>query len=180
MKKATALILMLSAPTILSAGTTYHTLTPMNPVASVPLVLAASTLDDGLVLETPEQIAVHQTIEDLIGAGTTFDTDALDRIYHDSMSVMMIDLDGTLTEASKAGFVGLFQSMKDAGKPPLNTKARYHLVRVNGDTANVIVSRNVNLTGADQVLILSIDMTFEDGRWQVVRETIFARPDTDA
>ena len=45
--------------------------------------------------------------------------------------------------------------------------------------AHVIISRKNNLSGRDQILLLSIDLIFEDNRWQVIREVIFLRPDLE-
>ncbi len=39
------------------------------------------------------------------------------------------------------------------------------------------MTRKVNLTGEENILILSIDLVHLDGRWQVTREVIFSRPD---
>lgn len=130
-----------------------------------------------LELKTDQERAVYQLIEDLIQAGTTFDTSELERIYHDDMKVVMIDLENNVAKADKAGFVSLFENLKASGKEPLNTWAKYNVLEVAGDTANVLITRRVNLTGADQILVLSIDLIHEDNRWQVTRETIFARPD---
>lgn len=128
-------------------------------------------------LNTDAEKAVYQLIEDLIQAGTTFDTSELERIYHDDMTVTMIDLNNNMMKASKSDFVGLFENMLASGKEPLNTQANYNDVTVDGNTASVLITRNVNLTGADQILVLNIDLIFEDDRWQVTREMIFARPD---
>lgn len=126
-----------------------------------------------------EQQDVTRSIKELIAAGTTFDIDALERIYHDEMQVITVNESGDVTVADKTAFKGLFEAKLAAGADPLNTWAQFNRVDVHGPLAHVLVTRTVNLGDEDQRLILSIDLRHEDGRWQVTREVIFARPDTD-
>lgn len=123
--------------------------------------------------------AIKAAVDELIAAGTSFDVQALDRIYHDDMRVVMIDMDGNLNEANKAAFKGLFEAKKAEGAAPLNTWAQYNSVTAEDEVGHVMITRKVNLMGQDQILILSVDLIFEDGRWQVTREVIFARYDNE-
>lgn len=120
---------------------------------------------------------VKQAIDDLIQTATSYDVATLDRIYHDDLQVIMVDTEDTVNMADKAAFKGLFASKRDAGDPPMNTWAKYHNIDVKGDTANVLLSRKNDLSGTNMILFLSIDLIFEDGRWQVTREIIFLRPE---
>ena len=129
--------------------------------------------------QNPATQAVQQAIDALIQAGTTFDIEALDRIYHDDLQVMMIDPTGSVNIADKATFKGLFEAKLAAGEPPLNTWAQFNHIHVDETTAHVLVTRKVNLTGQDQKLVLSIDLSHENDRWQVTREVIFARPNEE-
>jgi ketosteroid isomerase-like protein len=122
------------------------------------------------------QAAVKQTIDDLIQTATTYDIEELDRIYHDDLQVVMLDISGELNQANKEGFKALFQSKKDAGDPPMNTWAEFHHVQADEQNAHVLLSRKNNLSGVEKTLVLSIDLVFEAGRWQVIREVIFLRP----
>ncbi len=121
--------------------------------------------------------AVKNVIEELIQTATNYDVETLDRIYHDNLNVIMLDIHDNLDTANKEGFKALFQSKKDAGDPPMNTWAKFHKIEIEGDTAHVLLSRKNNLSGIEQILILSIDLVFEDNRWQVSREVIFLRPE---
>ncbi|WP_171207980.1 MULTISPECIES: nuclear transport factor 2 family protein [unclassified Ruegeria] len=123
--------------------------------------------------------AIKAAVDELIAAGTSFDVQALDRIYHDDMRVVMIDMDGNVNEANKAAFKGLFEAKKAEGAAPLNTWAQYNSVTAEDEVGHVMITRKVNLMGQDQILILSIDLVFEDGRWQVTREVIFARDENE-
>lgn len=120
---------------------------------------------------------VKQAVEELIQTATSFDIDVLERIYHDDLKVIMIDTGDNVNVADKAGFKGLFKSKKDAGDPPMNTWAKFHKIDVDGNNAHVLLSRRNDLSGEEQILILSIDLVFEDNRWQVTREVIFLRPE---
>ncbi len=123
------------------------------------------------------EAGVKKVIDDLIQTATNFDIKKLDHIYHDNLSVIMIDTDDDLNIADKETFKRIFKSKKEAGDPPMNTWARYHKIDVNNNKAHVLISRKNNLSGIDQILLLSIDLIFEDNCWQVIREVIFLRPD---
>ena len=128
-------------------------------------------------MTTPIETSVLDAIHELIAAGTSFDVDQLERLYHDSLTVLMVAPDGQVSESSKADFKSLFQAKRDAGDPPLNTAARFLHSQANDDTAHVIVERSVALGPVEQDITLSIDLIFEDGRWQVTREVIFVKAD---
>lgn len=119
--------------------------------------------------------AVKQVINDLISAGTSFDIDQLEHIYHDDLQVLMITEDGNITEANKGGFKDMFRSKLDAGGPALNTWADFNHIQANDQNAHVLVRRKVKLMEDEQDLTLSIDLVHEDYRWQVIREVIFVR-----
>ena len=122
---------------------------------------------------------VQQAMDDLIQTATSYDINELDRLYHDNMTVTMINTNDELSTANKDDFKGLFRAKRDAGDPPMNTWAKYHSIEVNGDSAHVLLSRKNDLSGQDMILTLSIDFVNEDDRWQVIREVIFLRPDDE-
>ena len=127
-----------------------------------------------MILEKQPDIALKQTIENLIKAGTTFDTNELESIYHKDLQVFMTDGNGQLMISDKETFKNLFQSKKENEDPPLNTWAKFVHVKANGNKGHVIVKRKVNLTGQEQTIMLSIDLILEEERWQAIREVIFA------
>lgn len=129
------------------------------------------------VLEKTDVEDVKEAIQALIQAGTTFDINALEQIYHDQLQVISIDQDGNLSIADKAAFKGLFETKKAAGAAPLNTWAQFNHVEVNDKLAHVLITRKVNLVNQNQRLVLSIDLVHQDDRWQVTREVIVAQPD---
>ena len=126
-----------------------------------------------------DEAVIKEVIDDLIQTATTYDLNKLENIYHDDLSVIMIDVDDNLNTANKETFKGIFKSKKEAGDPPMSTWAKYHKIDINDMNAHVIISRKNNLSGIDQILLLSIDLIFEDNRWQVIREIIFLRPDLE-
>lgn len=130
-----------------------------------------------MTLIDTKEAAVRGAIDNLIQTATTYDVDALDRIYHDTLHVVMIDTEHNLNTANKDAFKHLFASKRDAGDPPMNTWAKYHSVDVDGDKAHVLLSRKNDLSGVNMDLTLSIDLLFEDDRWQVAREVVFLRPE---
>lgn len=130
-----------------------------------------------MTTEVTQTQEVKQLINDLIQTATNYDVEALDRIYHDKMQVIMIDTADNLNTADKTAFQNLFASKSAAGDPPMNTWAKFHRIDVDGNTAHVLLSRKNDLSGQNMDLILSIDLIHEDDRWQVTREVIFLRPE---
>lgn len=123
--------------------------------------------------------AIRETIEALIQAGTTSNLSGLETIYHDTMKIHMIDTDGNLMQSDKPGFIAMLQEMVDSNDGAANTWAEYNSIEANGDNGHVLITRKVNLGGDNRILVLSIDLLFEDNRWQVTREVIFARPNPE-
>lgn len=119
--------------------------------------------------------AIRETIEALIDAGTTGDVDALNLIYHDTMQTYMIDTENTLMHNDKPAFIAMMKDMAESsgGKP--NKWAEYNLITADGDQGHVLITRKVAFGDDDRILVLSIDLLFEDDRWQVTREVIFNR-----
>ncbi len=122
--------------------------------------------------------AIRKTMDALIQAGTSFDLEALDHLYHDDMQILMIDQSGTLNKADKPGFTAMFKGLKETSSGPMNTWAQYNDITSDGDKGHVLITRKNDLAGAPSLMVLSIDLVFDDNRWQIVREVIFIRPDT--
>ncbi len=108
--------------------------------------------------------AIRSTIEELIQVGTSFDTEQLDRLYHDDMQIRIIDLEGNLTKADKPSFVAMLREMTANGAGPMNTWAQFNEITADGDKGHVLITRKNELGGAPSILVLSIDLIFEDGR----------------
>lgn len=115
---------------------------------------------------------IKETIENLIQAGTRYDINQLELIYHKSLQVIMINETGDKMISNKQDFKDLFQSKLNNGDAPLNTWALFNHIDVQENKGHVIITRKVNLTGKEQKLILSIDLIKEENRWQVTREII--------
>lgn len=130
-----------------------------------------------MTLENSQQKSVREAIDNLIQTATSYDTDVLDRIYHNDLEVIMVDADDNVNKADKQGFISLFKSKKEAGDPPMNTWAKYHLIEVKDDKAHVLLKRKNDLSGINMILTLSIDLVFQDDRWQVLREVIVLSPE---
>lgn len=123
--------------------------------------------------------AIRETIEGLINAGTTSDLSALDQIYHGTMTTCMIDTDSNLIQHDKPGFIAMLKGMvaNNDGKP--NKWAEYNSISANGNHGHVLITRKIAMGDDDRILVLSIDLLFEDDRWQVTREVIFNRPNPE-
>ena len=119
---------------------------------------------------------VKTTIENLIEAGTTFNVDELEKIYHDDLEIIMIDEKGETMIANKNMFKNIFQAKKNNGDTPLNTWAKFNFIDANKDKGLVVITRKVNLTGEERLLTLSIDLTRNKNHWQVIKEVIFSQP----
>lgn len=122
---------------------------------------------------SPQSTEVKAALDKLIHSVSNEQFEILDAIYHQSMKIYMLDGNDDLTQMDKTGFMNhVSEATKSAEEP--HTWAKYHLVEADETNGHVIISRRVNLTGELQTITLSIDFVFEDGRWQITREIIFA------
>ena len=132
------------------------------------------------VTETKSETGVRDTIEALIQAGTTSDTTGLDKIYHTGMQILMLDESGDLTRFDKPDFMTMLAETVSGSRPEDHQWARFDAVDADDQRGHVLITRKVPLGGERKILTLSIDLVFEDQRWQVIREVIFIKADDGA
>lgn len=123
---------------------------------------------------------VKQTVEDLINTATNYDIDSLATIYHDSLKVIMVNQGGSVNMMSKSDFMRIFEAKRDAGDPPMNSWVQWHHIEASDTRGLVVLTRKNNLNGIDMSLFLTIDLLWESGRWQVIREVIYLQPDVSS
>lgn len=121
---------------------------------------------------SPQAAAVKSALDDLIQSATHADFGILDKMYHADMRIYMFGPDGQLHVSDKTAFTQHVKKSAEGAKPPSDW-AKYHLVEADETRGHVLISRKVDLTGTLQIVTLSIDFVFEDGRWQIIREVIF-------
>ncbi|EGR2607970.1 nuclear transport factor 2 family protein [Vibrio alginolyticus] len=113
----------------------------------------------------------------LIDRATKFDVNALDTIYHEDFHTTLIMPDNTVITYDKKEFITHFRKQAEEGKTQLNTWAKWHDFHVLGDSAvSVLTRKHSGMNGEEMLLLCNIELRFEDGRWQVLREQIFLRP----
>lgn len=120
---------------------------------------------------------LKQVGENLIKAGTTYDIEQLDLIYHKNLKVFMVDTNSQTNMLDKNSVLTMFQSKRDNGDAPLNNWAEYSNIDLNGDLGHIIVVRKVNLTGIEQKFVFSLELVWEKNRWQVTREVAVMQPE---
>lgn len=123
--------------------------------------------------------SLKQAVERLIDAGTSYDTEQLELIYHNDLKVFMVDHNGQSTVLDKNTVKSMFQSKKENGDAPLNNWVEFSYLDVNGDAGHTILIRKVNLTGVEQRFVFSIDLVWKDDRWQVIREVAVVQPENE-
>ncbi|WP_420571639.1 hypothetical protein [Kordia sp.] len=123
-------------------------------------------------MTTKTTTGLQEAIEILIKAGTSFDLEKLDQLYHTDLQIIMFDVEKQKLLADKTAFMQMFEMKKAAEEQDLNTWAAIHHVQVNDNKGVVILDRKVNLTGTENLINLVIDFVWENDRWQVTREVI--------
>lgn len=119
-------------------------------------------------------------VEDLMKYGTTANMEELDKIYHENIVVMDLNIDGRLVTLHKQDFMAMLKEAFKGKVPDEHMWAKIHSLTVDGDRGHVLISRKIPVGGPKMHIELSIDFIFEDGRWQVTREVNFSRPDVQA
>ncbi|WP_299677461.1 hypothetical protein [uncultured Dokdonia sp.] len=125
-------------------------------------------------MDTIKEQEIKTVIEHLIKAGTTYDIVQLELVYHDDLEVFMFAENRKIQTFSKKDFKQLFITKRANNEPPLNNWALFNDIQVKEDKAHVLITRKVKLLDTNQKIRLSIDLIFEDNRWQVIREVIFS------
>lgn len=121
--------------------------------------------------------SLKQVAEKMIKAGTTFDIEQLDLIYHKNLKIFLVDTNGQSNILDKNSIITMLQSKRDNGDAHLNNWVEFSNIDVNGDLGHIIVIRKVNLTGIDQKFVFSLELVWEDNRWQVTREVGVMQPE---
>ncbi len=123
--------------------------------------------------------SLKQAIESLIKAGTVFDTEQLELIYHENLKVFMVDDKGQSAMLDKKTVKSMFQSKRENGDTPLNNWVEFSHIEVDGDLGHAIVIRKVDLTGVEQKFVFSIELIWEENRWQVTREVAVVQQENE-
>lgn len=126
------------------------------------------------------EAALRSKIEELMDAGVKADLARLQRIYHEDLEILFLSIDGALMEVDKHGCLGMLEQTFKGKDPSDYMWSKLHKITLNDDRGHVLISRKLPLGGSMMMLDLSIDLVFEDGRWQVIREVNFGRPAAQA
>ncbi|MCJ2185498.1 nuclear transport factor 2 family protein [Novosphingobium beihaiensis] len=126
------------------------------------------------------EAALRTRIEELMHAGVRADREKLDALYHDDLQILFLGADGELMTVDKQGCLAMLEQTFKDKNPDDHMWAKFHAATVSGDRGHVLISRKIPIGGPETLIDLSIDLVFEDGRWQVVREVNFVRPDAKA
>ncbi|SDQ31962.1 nuclear transport factor 2 family protein [Pseudovibrio sp. Tun.PSC04-5.I4] len=124
--------------------------------------------------------ALRARVQDLMKYGTSANMEELDTIYHEDIVVMDLSIEGRLFTLQKQDLMAMLKEVFKDKIPEEHMWSKIHSLTVNGDRGHVLISRKIPLDGTKMHIELSIDFVFEDGRWQVIREVNFSRPDAEA
>lgn len=140
------------------------------------IVFTMTTLTDAQD-KTHTKEAVRAAMDHLIDRATNFDIDALETIYHKDFHTTLVMPDGKVVSYNKEEFKTHFAKQAQAGNAQLNTWADWHDFHILGNSAVCVLTRqHSGMNGEEMRLLCNIELRFEDGRWQVLREAIFLRP----
>lgn len=128
--------------------------------------------------QTHTKEAVKAAMEHLIDRATNFDVDALESIYHNDFHTTLIMPDDEVKTYTKEEFISHFKKQaEDQNRVQLNTWAKWHDFNIIGDSAvSVLTRKHSGMNGEEMYLLCNIELKFEDGIWQVIRESIYLRP----
>lgn len=124
--------------------------------------------------------ALRAKVQDLMTYGTRANMEELDQIYHEDIVVMDLSIKGALVTLNKQEFMAMLKEAFKDKIPEEHMWSKIHSLTVEGSRGHVLISRKIPVGGPKMHIDLSIDFIFENGRWQVIREVNFSRPDTAA
>ena len=121
--------------------------------------------------------AIRAAMDHLIDRATHFDVKALEVIYHKDFHTTLVMPDSQVQTYNKKEFIAHFAKQAQEGKTQLNSWADWHDFHILEDSAVCVLSRiHSGMNGVEMKLLCNIELRFEEGRWQVLREQIFLRP----
>ncbi len=123
---------------------------------------------------TGSEVAVKQTVVDIIERGSVYDVEFLDRHYADTLKIVRVGSDGNTSVLGKGEVLGFMQGMRARGQEPLSTEAKFNHLEVTDDLAHVVVTRRMKLFGRDEKSVYSLCLAKKAAGWQVVKETVVA------
>lgn len=127
--------------------------------------------------DTHSKAAIRKAMDHLIDRATHFDVKALETIYHDDFHTTLVMPDSKVVTYNKREFITHFAKQAEEGKTQLNTWADWHDFHILGNSAVCVLTRqHSGMNGEEMRLLCNIELRFEDGRWQVIREAIYLRP----
>ena len=117
---------------------------------------------------------LKKALNRLIEPDENFGMDLLNAIYHDSLTVIMIDPNDHKTIFKKDAFKKLIASKLEGDEKNKNTWAKFIHIEVNQDKGHIVVKRRINLGDEKKEIIVILDFIWEEDRWQIIREVIFS------
>jgi len=120
---------------------------------------------------------VKRTVENLIEYGTSYNVEKLRDIYDDSLKIVKIDEKGNIEVTTKKETLDFFASKRAGGDEPLSKETLFNYVEANENIGHVIVTRHMKIKDRPEKSIFSLHLEKKNGRWVIVRETAFVRPE---
>lgn len=123
-----------------------------------------------------EKQEVLETVNHLIERGSQYDVEALEQLYHPELELLLIDEHSNVKKLTRIENMQIFREKRNAGDTPISTAAEFNYVESDGQTARVIVTRCMALTGRPEKSVFSLILVHEQDRWQIIHETVFSQP----
>ena len=115
---------------------------------------------------------IRETIANLIEAGSTFNIENLDHLYHDDLKIVRIDQTGEAKILKKTDVISFFEFKKKNKHPHLNKSYQINYVDVGADLAQVVLTRIIDLTGKLEKAVYNICLIKKKMNWTVLKETV--------
>ncbi|KAF1024345.1 MAG: hypothetical protein GAK29_02639 [Acinetobacter bereziniae] len=118
-----------------------------------------------------KNIELINTVQGLIQAGCHYDIHELEKIYCQTLFIIILDEDGTTTSFNYTQNLDFFRSLKQNKAPPLDTTAVFNYADIKNDIGYVIVTRNLDLGHGLKKIVFNLMLRQTDNKkWQVFRE----------
>jgi len=125
-----------------------------------------------------DQKAVQQVIMDVLESDSIYNVERLDHLYSDGMQITRVSRDGSTITMGKEQLLQFLMDKRarnTANSRPLRANTDFHHIEVNGEQAQVLMTREMKLLGTQERTLYSICLTKMNRHWKVVKETLVAR-----
>lgn len=111
-----------------------------------------------------------EAVSHLIDTACHYRMDELASLYAPDLMIVIVQENGETLTFDHDQNRAFFQSLKDAGAPPLNTAVIFNHAQIHDGIGYVTATRQLDLGQGEKRIVFTLMLRHDGTRWQVFRE----------